>query len=267
MRSLGIELGGLCLELHAHADDLGAAGELVAHRSDDRVDVVELILAHVDDGHHRPVGEEEVGPQQEAIAVLEVGAVDRRPGLEDRLGLIERRHLVDEGPVALGRLATLLDLVLDRLQVGVGELELHDPEVLQWVGWTGDVVVCERAEDEDDGVGLSDVAEELVAESLTLARAGDEATDVDELNGRRDDVATLAHLGQGRRGEDRARGPPRRSGRWWRRRRARRAHRHRRARCTATTSLRWGARRTRSVPLGWPGYGRFTLGREPEAGR
>ena len=162
-----------------------------------RLEVVELVLAHVDDRHHRPVGEEEVRLQQPAVAVLEVGAVDRRAGLEDRLGLLERRHLVDERLVALGRLAALLDLVLDRLEVGVGELELDDAEVLERIGRARDVVVGEGPQHEDDGVGLADVAEELVAEALALARAGDQAADVDELHGGGHHVAALAHRGEG----------------------------------------------------------------------
>ena len=71
------------------------------------------------------------------------------------------------------------------------------PEVLERIGRAGDVVVGEGPQDEDDGVGLTDVAEELVAEPLALAGAGDQAADVDELHGGRHDVAALAHRGEG----------------------------------------------------------------------
>ena len=104
-------------------------------RRDHRLDVVELVLADVDDGHHRPVGEEEVRPEQRPVVVRQVGAVDRRARLEDGLGLRRARpprRRSDLSPLAA--LRRLLDLVLDRLEVGVGELELDDAEVLERVG-------------------------------------------------------------------------------------------------------------------------------------
>jgi hypothetical protein len=49
-----------------------------------------------------------------------------------------------------------------------------------------DVVVLEAAHHVGDGVGLADVGQELVAQALALAGAGDQAGDVDELHGRGD---------------------------------------------------------------------------------
>ena len=193
---VGVEQGGLGLELDAHADHLGATLQLRGDRRDDGVDVVELILGHVDQRQHRSVGEQEVALEERALPRRQVGPVDRGPRLEDGLGLVQRGHLVEERPVALGGLAALLDLGLDRLEVGVGELELDDGEVLQRVGRTGDVVVREGPQHEDDGVDLADVAEELVAQPLPLARPRDEPADVDELHGRGHDVLALAHLGE-----------------------------------------------------------------------
>ncbi len=57
------------------------------------------------------------------------------------------------------------------------------------------VRVVEAAHDVDDGVGLADVRQELVAQPLALRRAGDEARDVDELDGRREG---LLASGEGR---------------------------------------------------------------------
>ncbi len=45
-----------------------------------------------------------------------------------------------------------------------------------------DVRIVEAADDVRDRVALADVGEELVAQSLALAGAGDEARDVDELD-------------------------------------------------------------------------------------
>ena len=164
------------------------------------------------------------------------------------LGPVERGHLVEQRLVALGGLAALLDLVLDGLEVGVGELELHDAEVLERVGRAGHVVVGEGPQHEDDGVDLADVAEELVAEALALAGPRHQAADVDELHGGRHDVLALAHLGQrvepvvGHPGHaDVGVGGGERVGRGER-------AAARRARCTARTCRRWGDRRTRTAP-------------------
>ena len=56
----------LGLELHAHADHLDVVAgrrELGAHALLDLGDGVELVLADVDDGQHRPVGQQEVRGQ------------------------------------------------------------------------------------------------------------------------------------------------------------------------------------------------------------
>ena len=59
-----------------------------------------------------------------------------------------------------------------------------------------DVVVREEAHDLGDGVGLADVGEELVAQSLALARALDETRDIDELHGRRQRALRIDDLGE-----------------------------------------------------------------------
>ncbi len=43
-------------------------------------------------------------------------------------------------------------------------------------------MVVEAAHDVDDGVGLADVGQELVAQAFALGGAGDQAGDVDELD-------------------------------------------------------------------------------------
>ena len=59
-----------------------------------------------------------------------------------------------------------------------------------------DVVVVEAADDMDDRIGLANVGEKLVAQSLTLARSLDQAGDVHELHGGRNGALRLHHLGQ-----------------------------------------------------------------------
>ena len=59
-----VELGRLGLELHAHAEHLGVPGELGGDGGLQLGDALELVLADVDDGQHRLVGEEELRAQR-----------------------------------------------------------------------------------------------------------------------------------------------------------------------------------------------------------
>ena len=68
--------------------------------------------------------------------------------------------------------------------------------MLERIGRPGDVVVLERPQHEHDGVDLTDVGEEAVAEALALARPLDQTADVDHLDGGVDDVAARRHRGQ-----------------------------------------------------------------------
>ena len=89
-----------------------------------------------------------------------------------------------------------LQPLLDRLEVGQRELDLDDAQVLERIARAHDVVVLERAQHEHDRVDLADVGQELVAETLTLARALDEAADVDDLHRGVHDVLRLRHRGE-----------------------------------------------------------------------
>ena len=245
---LQAELGGLGLELDAHAQHLGPARQLGLDRGEDRRHVVELVLAHVDHGQHRAVGEQEVGPQQRRRLGVEVAAVERHALGQHRLGRLERGHLVGQRPVALGRLAPLGHLVLDRLQVGQRELQLDHPQVLQRVGrdrgrrrrrrpaarrrrrrprgcWPGSGCPGPRP--------------------CWPPRPGRRCRRTARWRAPRCGWPTWPPA---RRAAGRAPWPRPRWGRGWRRRRARPARRRRRGRCTATTCRRWGGRRTRTVP-------------------
>ena len=119
-----------------------------------------------------------------------------RPADSASYAAVERGELVAERAVELGLPLGLGEPLLDRLQVGEGELELDDAQVLEGIRRPDDVRVLERAEDEDDGIDLADVGEELVAQPFALARPLDEPADVDDLHRGVDDVAALRHLGQ-----------------------------------------------------------------------
>ncbi len=59
-----------------------------------------------------------------------------------------------------------------------------------------DVGVLEAAHDVGDRVGLADIREELVAETLALRCARDQSRDVDELHDRGDDLLRLVDRGE-----------------------------------------------------------------------
>ena len=59
------------------------------------------------------------------------------------------------------------------------------------------IAVIEAAQDVQDGVGLADIGQELVAEALALAGALDQAGDVDDVDRGRDGPLRLAELRQG----------------------------------------------------------------------
>ena len=60
----------------------------------------------------------------------------------------------------------------------------------------GDIAVLEAAQDVDDRVDLANVAEELVAEPLALARAAHQTGDVDEGELRFDDLGGVRDRGE-----------------------------------------------------------------------
>ena len=101
--------------------------------------------------------------------------------------------------VAAGLLLQPRDRLLDGLQVGQDQLGLDRAEVglrVHLAVDVGDVLVAEDARDLADRRGLADVGEELVAQSLALRGAADDAGDVHELHGRGQDLGRAEELGQ-----------------------------------------------------------------------
>ena len=189
----------LRLQLHAHADRLdvlAGVGQLGAHHRFELGDPVEVVLTDVDHSEDASVGQQEVRGQGRPMVSVEPGPVEGAAIGQRVVGGLERGQLVAERAVELGLALHLGEPLLDRLEVGQGQLQLQDAQVLQRVGRPRHVVVDEGAQDEDDGVDLADVGEEAVAEAFALAGAFDQAADVDDLDGGVHDVAAGRHLGQ-----------------------------------------------------------------------
>ena len=88
----------------------------------------------------------------------------------------------------------------DRVHISEREFGVDHFDVAQRVdraGHMNHIVIDEAACDLGDGIGFADVREKLVAETFALGGAGDEAGDVHELHGGRQDLLRFDDLGQG----------------------------------------------------------------------
>mmetsp|Transcript_12449 Transcript_12449/g.53536 ORF Transcript_12449/g.53536 Transcript_12449/m.53536 type:complete len:246 (+) Transcript_12449:1128-1865(+) len=165
----------------------------------------QVILVDVRCVDRRLGGEQVEVLHQSPLIVVERG----EPG---RLALLEEHLDLGEG-VALARLRLLvgiglgaplveaLEPLLDLRHVRQRELKVDDGDVREGIDLAvdvDDVVVVEASYDVDDGVALTNVGKEFVAETRTVRGALDEASDVDELDGGGHDVVLG---GAGYRGE------------------------------------------------------------------
>ena len=133
------------------------------------------------------------------------GAVERRSRTPSGRSAAARARLLSAATSAalvLGSRASFCSRgkrVLDGLQVGEDQLGVDRLDVVGRVDLAvdvDDVRVAERADDLADRVGLADVGEELVAQPLARARAADDAGDVDERHGGRNDLRRVVDLRQ-----------------------------------------------------------------------
>ena len=127
------------------------------------------------------------------------GRDHRRTALERGHRLARGVEVGDQRLVAAGLLLQPRDRLLQRLQVGQDQLGLDRRQVglrVHLAVDVGDVVVAEHPGDLADRGRLADVGEELVAETLALGRAADDAGDVDELDGRGHQPGRLHQLTQ-----------------------------------------------------------------------
>ena len=198
-----VELYRFGFELHAHAEHFDFAGafrtgwcNFVAHSFFERGDAVEFVFTHVDDGEHAAVGEEEVGRKCLANVGTQPGAIQGETFTERGVGGFECGCFLRNVLIELGNFLRTTKSSLDGFKVGESKFQFDDAQVFEWIGRTGNVVVFEGAQHEHNGVDLTDVGEELVAEAFALARAFDQAADVDDLNRGMNHVLRLGHHGQ-----------------------------------------------------------------------
>jgi hypothetical protein len=159
------------------------------------------VLGHVADEHRRLGGDQAQRLQDAQLFLAEVDAAHRLRLVQRRLALLEhldqRRGLLVVARAR--RLHVAVQALFHRGQIGQAKLGLDDLDVGDRVDLAGDVddvLVLETAHHVDDGVGLADMAEELVAQALALAGPGHQAGDVDELDDRRHHALGLDDGGQ-----------------------------------------------------------------------
>ena len=113
-----------------------------------------------------------------------------------RRGLVELRlHFVEHRDqqlcilvTGLRQLAIARQRLVHRGQVSQRQFGfdgLHIGQRFDFAGHVHDIVVGETTHDVDDGVGLADVGEELIAETFAFRRTGDQPRDVHEFDDRR----------------------------------------------------------------------------------
>ena len=170
---------------------------------DGRQVVVEHILVHVghiQDGLH---GEQEQALGSGTLLVGHLhgcGALALVEPVKQALGDLKLGH---ELLVALGLLLELGQLLLERAHVGQDELG-HDgvgiaggiDELARAAHLTHDVGVLKVAHDLADSVGLADVCQELVAQTLALVGTLHQASDVDKLDRSRHNAARVDDVGK-----------------------------------------------------------------------
>ncbi|EGJ77201.1 putative GTP-dependent nucleic acid-binding protein EngD [Streptomyces sp. Tu6071] len=196
---LVVQFGEVRLQLRVEEDRLGRGDERALLGLEGVVR--QLVLVHVEDV--------EEGLGREQVQVVEGGGLLRAlrdalgeegvARLQDRLRLLDRRQLGGHVLLDPGLLREAREDLLDRLEVGEDQLGVDRLDVVlrgDLAVDVHDVVVLEGADHLADRVRLADVREELVAQSLALARAAHDAGDVDEVHRRGEDTGRTEQLGE-----------------------------------------------------------------------
>src|SRR5690606_15383785 len=144
-----VQLRQLLLDGRRDRHHLGTLGLRVgAHGVQVRV-VIEPVLQHVGDVHHRLEGEQEQVADQGLLLLVQAGAAGG-PALAQRGLQLQQHRLARLGLLvaALGRALGAVERLLDAVQVGQGQLGIYGLDVRQRVDLAGhvdDVAVLEAA--------------------------------------------------------------------------------------------------------------------------
>ncbi len=95
---------------------------------------------------------------------------------------------------ALGLLFDPRERIFSHLKIGEDQLECDHFDVVDRINaarYVDDIEILKAANDLDDRVGLANVGEELIAETLSLRCAFYQACDIDEAHGGVDDLFAI----------------------------------------------------------------------------
>ena len=165
--------------------------------------VLEAVFSHVGDVHHRLGGQQvealDHGLFVDAHVLHQTACRLAQGEVSNQLlkqGLLHHCILV----TAFGVAGNLLQLLLAAVEVGEDQLQVDDLDIafrVDAVGNVNHVLVFKAADHVSDGIGLTDVGQELVAQAFTFRRTGYQACDVDEFHGGRQDALGIDDGGQG----------------------------------------------------------------------
>src|SRR5699024_7856771 len=117
--------------------------------------------------------------------------VERLPALEDLGGGIDRAQLLGGCALALDFLLDPGPSLLQGLEISEDEFGVDRVDVVAGTDLAvdvDDIVIDESADDLADGVGFADIGQELIAQALAFGRTAHDAGDVNEVNGRIEDL-------------------------------------------------------------------------------
>ena len=160
------------------------------------------LVVHVADVEYRLVGQQEQLMGNFLLVLIDqlhgAGTAALLQGV-----LVAFQHLILRLGLAvatgLGLLLDAVDAALDGFQVTQLQFQVDDFLVAHGVDGAvhvGHVVVIKASQHVDDGVGLADVAQELVAQALAAAGALDQAGDVDNLDRGGHDARGIHQFGE-----------------------------------------------------------------------
>ncbi len=116
-----------------------------------------------------------------------------------RLQALEDLHVTEQLLVCLRSLAGALETALEVLDVRKDQLEVNGLDITCRIDRTvymHNVVVVEAADNGNDGIYLTGVRQELIAQALALGRAAHQTRNVHELDHRRRGLLCVIEIGQ-----------------------------------------------------------------------
>ena len=163
--------------------------------------VLKAVFAHIGNKHHGLQSKETVILDQQLLFVSQRHRAGGLAFIQDGLKLFQHSNQLSGFFVStlLGLLAPLLDLLLNDGEVRESQFRIDDFNVgrrIHFAGHVNNVVVLKAADDVGNGVALTDVGEELIAQAFALARAGNQTGDVDEFDSSRNDFLGVVDFGE-----------------------------------------------------------------------